>query len=95
MSFTEEILGTNSAVWMSRDGLLLAFATFNDSLVEEMRFPWYGSISETRLYPDIRSLRYPKPGTRNPKATLTVVDLVDTSYIKMKPVIPPTVLENK
>lgn len=95
LSFSEEVLGTNSAVWMSRDGLLLIFATFNDSLVEEMRFPWYGSISEARLYPDIRSLRYPKPGTRNPIATLTVADLVDTSNIKIKPVIPPTALANR
>lgn len=80
---------------MSRDGLLLVFATFNDSLVEEMRFPWYGSISESRLYPDIRSLRYPKPGTKNPKVTLTVADLVDTSNVKKRPVFPPAALENR
>lgn len=90
----EEILGSNSALWLSRDGLLLVFASFNDSLVEELRFPWYGSANEGRLYPDIRSLRYPKPGTRNPKVTLTIADLADTSNIKIKTVIPPVALAN-
>ncbi|XP_072379446.1 inactive dipeptidyl peptidase 10 isoform X2 [Diabrotica undecimpunctata] len=90
--YEEEILGTNSAIWMSRDGMLMVFASFNDSLVEELRFPWYGSIKDGRLYPDIRSLRYPKPGTRNPQVVLTVADLADTSNIKMKPVLPPNVI---
>lgn len=91
--FVEEILGTNSALWMSGDGHILVFATFNDSLVEELRFPWYGSPNEGRLYPDIRSLRYPKPGTRNPQVTLKVADLADPSNIRMKVVRPPAVLE--
>lgn len=90
----EEILGTNSALWMSSDGVLLVFASFNDSLVEELRFPWYGSANDGRLYPDIRSLRYPKPGTRNPQVTLTIADLADTSNIKMKTVLPPPIIAN-
>ncbi|CAH0551631.1 unnamed protein product [Brassicogethes aeneus] len=92
--YEEEILASNTALWMSRDGLLLIFASFNDSLVEELRFPWYGSASDGRLYPDIRSLRYPKPGTRNPQVTLTIADLADTSNIKTKTVIPPPVMQN-
>ena len=43
---------------MSKDSHILLYATFNDSLVEEMHTSWYGD-SEA-LYPDIRSLRYPK-----------------------------------
>lgn len=46
MFVSEEILGSNSALWMSSDGLLMVFATFNDTLVEELRFPWYGSIGK-------------------------------------------------
>ncbi|CAH1164731.1 unnamed protein product [Phaedon cochleariae] len=87
--YEEEILGTNTAIWMSMDGLMVVFATFDDSLVEEIRFPWYGA---DRLYPDVRSLRYPKPGTRNPIVTLTVADLADTSNVKKKRVLPPPVL---
>lgn len=88
----EEILGTNSAIWMSNDGHMMVFASFNDTLVEELRFPWYGSPSEDRLYPDIRSLRYPKPGTRNPKVRLTVADLADPSNIRMREVKAPSSL---
>lgn len=86
----EEILGTNSALWSSTDGHMLVFASFNDTLVEELRFPWYGSPTEGRLYPDIRSLRYPKPGTRNPQVSLTVADLADPSNIRMRAVKPPS-----
>ncbi|XP_022916114.1 inactive dipeptidyl peptidase 10 isoform X2 [Onthophagus taurus] len=92
--YEEEILGVNSAIWMSSDGHMLVFASFNDTLVEELRFPWYGSPNEGRLYPDIRSLRYPKPGTRNPQVKLTVADLADPHNIRMKEVKPPSPLHN-
>ncbi|KAF5283304.1 hypothetical protein FQA39_LY17351 [Lamprigera yunnana] len=92
--YEEEILGTNNAIWISRDGHMLVYATFNDTLVEELKFPWYGSLTEGRLYPDIRSLRYPKPGTRNPQVTLTVADLADPSNIRTRQVKPPAALTN-
>lgn len=57
----EEILSAPSAIWMSTDGYLMLFGSFNDSLVEEQKFPWYGTTSSssgnTNLYPEIRSLR--------------------------------------
>ena len=45
---------------MSDDGHLMLYATFNDTLVEEQRFPWFGTKDESNVYPEIRSLRYPK-----------------------------------
>ncbi len=46
---------------MSSDGYLMLFGSFNDSLVDEQKFPWYGTTSQssgnTNLYPEIRSLR--------------------------------------
>lgn len=48
-------------MWLSEDGHMLLYGCFNDTLVEELRFPWYGIAEEKQqLYPDIRSLRYPK-----------------------------------
>lgn len=47
-------------MWMSKDGHLLLHASFNDTLVQELKFPWYGVNEELKLYPEIRSLRYPK-----------------------------------
>lgn len=57
----EEILGDNKAVWLSQDGHMLLYASFNDTLVQEFKFPWYGVGQDSQqLYPQIRSLRYPK-----------------------------------
>lgn len=57
----EEILGSSSAIWMSNDGYLMLYGTFNDSMVEEQRFSWYGTgntiAGNAYLYPEIRSLR--------------------------------------
>lgn len=47
------------ALWMSPDGHMMLYASFNDSLVEEMHISWFGEGNQV-LYPDIRSLRYPK-----------------------------------
>lgn len=58
--FAEEILGSNTAIWMSSDGHLMLYGVFNDTNVIEQKFPWYGAASESgsmNLYPEIRSLR--------------------------------------
>lgn len=57
--FIEEILHSREAIWMSSDGHMMLYASFNDSLVEEMHISWFGEGNKA-LYPDIRSLRYPK-----------------------------------
>lgn len=86
------MISSNSALWMSKDGHMMLYATFNDSLVEEQKFPWYGGGEEAYLYPEIRSLRYPKPGTPNPIVTLTVADLADPKNIRTRNIKPPPVL---
>lgn len=61
LRFSEEVLGTNTAIWMSNDGHLMLYGVFNDTNVMEQKFPWYGSGAESgnvNLYPEIRSLRY-------------------------------------
>ncbi|XP_037042079.1 inactive dipeptidyl peptidase 10 [Bradysia coprophila] len=96
--YEEEILSAPSAIWMSTDGYLMLFGSFNDSLVEEQKFPWYGttsSSSNTNLYPEIRSLRYPKPGTQNPVATLRIADLADPKNFRIRDIKPPAVLINE
>ncbi|XP_012285991.1 prolyl endopeptidase FAP isoform X2 [Orussus abietinus] len=89
----EEILHTGEAIWMSKDGLMMLYASFNDSFVEEMHIPWFGEGSKA-LYPDIRSLRYPKPGTPNPLVRLYVADLADLKNIHTKVVKPPAIIEH-
>ncbi|XP_015186245.1 PREDICTED: inactive dipeptidyl peptidase 10 isoform X2 [Polistes dominula] len=91
--YEEEILHSAEAIWMSPDGHMMLYASFNDSLVEEMHIPWFGEENSS-LYPDIRSLRYPKPGTPNPFVNLYVADLVDLKNIQTRVVKPPLVIEH-
>ncbi|XP_024943721.1 prolyl endopeptidase FAP [Cephus cinctus] len=90
--YEEEILRTDQALWMSKDGHMMLYASFNDSFVSEMHISWFGEESKS-LYPDIRSLRYPKPGTPNPLVQLYVADLADPKNIHTKVVKPPPVIE--
>ncbi|XP_053979176.1 inactive dipeptidyl peptidase 10 isoform X1 [Hylaeus volcanicus] len=87
-----EILHCAEAIWMSPDGHMMLYASFNDSLVEEMHISWFGEGNKA-LYPDIRSLRYPKPGTPNPVVRLYVADLADPKNIHTKWVKPPAIIE--
>ncbi|KAG6460920.1 hypothetical protein O3G_MSEX012305, partial [Manduca sexta] len=91
--YEEEILNSRTALWMSADGHMLLYATFNDTLVLEQKYPWYGAALDTdepaKTYPEIRSVRYPKPGTNNPTVTLTVADIADPKHIRTRHLIPP------
>ncbi|XP_071447792.1 prolyl endopeptidase FAP isoform X1 [Hetaerina americana] len=93
--YEEEVLGSNTALWFSSDGHMMLYATFNDTMVEELRYPWFGSLDEGRLYPEIRSLSYPKPGTPNPIVTLWVADLADPKNIRTRDLKPPSALANE
>ncbi|XP_045762120.1 dipeptidyl aminopeptidase-like protein 6 isoform X1 [Maniola jurtina] len=88
-----EILKSRSALWMSADGHMVLYATFNDSLVHEQKYPWYGAALDTddpaKTYPEIRSVRYPKPGTNNPTVKLTVADIADPKHIRTRHLTPP------
>lgn len=57
------MLNSGLAIWFSEDGLQISYATFNDSKVEELKYPWFGTLDEGKLYPDTRTLRYPKVKT--------------------------------
>ncbi|XP_069948629.1 inactive dipeptidyl peptidase 10-like isoform X3 [Cherax quadricarinatus] len=87
--YEEEILGSNSALWFSPDGEMLAYASINDTLVDTVPIPQY---SANQQYSVIHSLRYPKPGQENPKVTLWVVDL---RSIKLRDLKPPNLVKDQ
>ncbi|XP_063983227.1 uncharacterized protein LOC135165658 [Diachasmimorpha longicaudata] len=91
--YEEEILRSSQAIWMSKDGHMMLYASFNDSLVEQMHMSWFGEESKS-LYPEVWSLRYPKPGTANPIVKLLIADLADPKNVNTKVVRPPPVIEN-
>ncbi|XP_005163346.1 dipeptidyl-peptidase 6 isoform X1 [Danio rerio] len=69
--YEEEIFQNHIAHWWSPDGLRLAYATINDTLVPKMEIPMFTSV----LYPNGQEYRYPKAGEENPEIYLSVVSL--------------------
>ena len=52
----------DNAIWMSPDGSKVVYATFNDSLVQEVRWKIYGNPDDAIVdpYPKEGMMRYPK-----------------------------------
>ncbi|XP_076054029.1 A-type potassium channel modulatory protein DPP6-like isoform X2 [Oratosquilla oratoria] len=74
--YEEEIINSNSATWFSPNGRRIAFATFNDTLVDDMNFTLYNTHGVfDPQYPVTASLKYPKAGRTNPEVYIQVVDL--------------------
>ncbi|XP_011168172.2 inactive dipeptidyl peptidase 10 isoform X2 [Solenopsis invicta] len=83
--YQEEVLPKPQAIWPSSDGTHILFATFNDTRVTTLEFPWFGTtgqdgarlnpLSASKSFPPSRSIRYPIPGSSNPEVELWVMDL--------------------
>ncbi|XP_034038703.1 dipeptidyl aminopeptidase-like protein 6 isoform X3 [Thalassophryne amazonica] len=69
--YEEEILQTHITHWWSPDGLWLAYATINDTLVPKMEVPFFTNSP----YPSSLEYHYPKAGEENPAVHLSVVSL--------------------
>ncbi|XP_038216477.1 apoptotic chromatin condensation inducer in the nucleus-like [Zerene cesonia] len=87
--YEEDVMYTGQATWFSPDGKYLAFASFNDTLVETYSYYYYEDKSDPEdLYPELVDLKYPKVGRINPTVTLRVVDLStiqnNVNYIVME-----------
>ncbi|MCI4377807.1 hypothetical protein PGIGA_G00207780, partial [Pangasianodon gigas] len=69
--YEEEIFKSHTAHWWSPDGLRLAYATINDTLVPKMEIPMFTGS----LYPSTQEYHYPKAGEENPEIYVSVVSL--------------------
>ncbi|CAO1378587.1 unnamed protein product [Diamesa serratosioi] len=83
--YQEEIFQSHKAVWGSPDGNLLLYATFNDTNVGTMVYPWFssnsfiqaGGLTSRGSFPAQKTQRYPTPGTINPEVTLWLLNITD------------------
>ncbi|XP_030761357.1 inactive dipeptidyl peptidase 10 isoform X2 [Sitophilus oryzae] len=98
--YQEDVLKSQEALWASYDGTHLLYATFNDSDVGILNFPWFqtetvlaaGKASNRPMsFPSSRSVRYPTPGTPIPQVQLWVTDLGNLTN-KPQEVLPPKAL---
>lgn len=70
--YEEEVFASDIVMWWSPQGDKLAFLKFNDTLVPEFTIPYYVQEGHEE-YPELVSIKYPKPGYTNPTAELVVV----------------------
>ncbi|VVC89663.1 unnamed protein product [Leptidea sinapis] len=80
--YETEVLRLDRALWFSPDGQTLMYVTYNDSMVPEYQYPWYGFDQlEPPPYPSLRTLRYPQVNRNNPEATIYVVSLKTPKFL--------------
>ncbi|KAJ8915617.1 hypothetical protein NQ315_003401 [Exocentrus adspersus] len=99
--FPKDVLQSPEALWSSHDGTHLLYATFNDSEVGILNFPWFQTGSSLATgktgqgppsFPDSRTVRYPTPGSMNPTVQLWVVDISNLTNLEHHRVMPPKAL---
>ncbi|XP_075212470.1 inactive dipeptidyl peptidase 10 isoform X3 [Lycorma delicatula] len=86
--YQEDILPfPEDALWCSPDGSHILYATFNDSDVRTFTYPWFGldgnilgSTENGVNFPSARTVRYPTPGTPNPRVRLSVINITNNSF---------------
>ncbi|XP_015790556.1 inactive dipeptidyl peptidase 10-like [Tetranychus urticae] len=93
--YGEKILKTNKALWWSPYGDKLAYASFDDTGVDTMTYPRYGSFSDlNNIFPQIVSLKYPRAGRMNPTVSVWIIDLKSLtstgSLPESKRILPPS-----
>jgi len=75
--YEEEIYGTYYALWWSTNSKKLAYLKADESEVETFLMPIYGRTQ----YPEQIAIKYPKPGTKNPVASLVVYNTETSEYL--------------
>jgi dipeptidyl aminopeptidase len=81
--YEEEVFSGRSATWWSDDGKYLAFLRTNETGVPEFPVPYYLSrpseeppAEGEETYPEVRQIKYPRPGAHNPVVDLQYYDVV-------------------
>lgn len=74
--YEEEVLEDDRALWWSPKGDYFAFYKIDETEVGEFVIPYYVQ-SEEDVYSQLRSIKYPKSGTPNPKVGLWIYNLKD------------------
>lgn len=80
--YEEEVLAGASATWLSEDGKYVAFLRTNETGVPEFPVQYFMSRpSRTKpapgeeTYPEVRQIKYPRPGSHNPVVDLQFYDM--------------------
>ncbi|KAF4524776.1 hypothetical protein B566_EDAN014470 [Ephemera danica] len=91
-----------SAAWPSMDGSRLLYAAFNDSGVRLLQVPWLAASAGVvkpspvdGIFPEMRTVHYPTPGSPNPEVRLWIKDLENLESEEKWEILPPDELREK
>ncbi|KAJ5154298.1 uncharacterized protein N7500_009737 [Penicillium coprophilum] len=80
--YEEEVFAGNTGTWWSGDGKFVAFLRTNESAVPEYPIQYFLSHPSGKQpppglenYPEVRQIKYPKPGSPNPIVNLQFYDV--------------------
>ncbi|POR34521.1 Putative dipeptidyl-aminopeptidase B [Tolypocladium paradoxum] len=80
--YEEEVFSGREATWWSDDGKYLSFLRTNETGVKEFPIQYYISRPSGNMpavgdeaYPEVRQIKYPKPGSHNPVVDLQFYDV--------------------
>ncbi|OAQ67903.1 dipeptidyl aminopeptidase [Pochonia chlamydosporia 170] len=80
--YEEEVLSGRTATWWCEDGKYLAFLRTNETAVPEYAIEYYiqrptgkKPLKGEEAYPDVRKIKYPKPGAHNPVVDVQYYDV--------------------
>lgn len=76
--YEEEVFSNDRALWWSPNGDYLAFLKTDETNVGEFSIPYYAQ-KEDDVYPEVKTIKYPKSGTPNPVVDLWVHRFNDDS----------------
>lgn len=102
--YQEDVLQKPEALWPSADGTHIMYATFNDTNVGTLSFPWFatgavlaagGAAQRPPTFPSSRTIRYPTPGTPNPQVRLYILDISNLTELVSFEVLPPKALQGQ
>ncbi|CAG8586218.1 1220_t:CDS:10 [Ambispora gerdemannii] len=85
--YEEEVFASNYALWWSPEGTKVAYIRFDETEVPEYRFPLYMKSFFGEPYTDEVVMKYPKPGYPNPRVTLHIYDIADSSVVEQSEAI--------
>lgn len=79
------------------------YASFNDTNVGRMVYPWFSStailtasgLDNEGTFPASKMLRYPTPGTLNPEVNLWVIDASNITDLQRWEVKPPIAFDGQ
>ncbi|KAG6093981.1 hypothetical protein E4U30_003765 [Claviceps sp. LM220 group G6] len=90
--YEEEVFSGRSAAWWSKDGKYLAFLCTNETAVPEYAIEYYVQrpsgkkpLAGEEAYPDIRKIKYPKPGAHNPVVNVQYYDVSKGEVFSVSP----------